>query len=40
MEEMVKMIKNLYCLGWDEWNGGNILYLLKEEEILFFLNLI
>ena len=30
--------QNLYRLGWDERNGGNISYLLKEEEILPFLN--
>ncbi len=33
-----KRPKNLYRLGWDERNGGNISYLLKEEEILPFLN--
>ncbi|EEU70332.1 rhamnulose-1-phosphate aldolase [Enterococcus faecalis EnGen0345] len=38
VEEMVKTTKNLYRLGWDERNGGNISYLLKEEEILPFLN--
>ena len=32
VEEMVKTTKNLYRLGWDERNGGNISYLLKEEE--------
>ena len=37
VEEMVKTTKNLYRLGWDERNGGNISYLLKEE-ILPFLN--
>ena len=35
VEEMVKTTKNLYRLGWDERNGGNISYLLKEEEITF-----
>ena len=30
VEEMVKTTKNLYRLGWDERNGGNISYLLKR----------
>lgn len=38
MKEMIEMILNFYCLGWDEWNGGNIFYLFKEEEIILFLD--
>ncbi|MGC6767985.1 rhamnulose-1-phosphate aldolase [Enterococcus sp. LJL128] len=38
VQEMTKTTANLYRLGWDERNGGNISYLLTEEEILPFLN--
>ncbi|KAF1297463.1 rhamnulose-1-phosphate aldolase [Enterococcus sp. JM4C] len=38
VQEMVKTTANLYRLGWDERNGGNISYLLKEEEITPFLD--
>ena len=30
---MVKTCSNMYRLGWDERNGGNISYLLNKEEI-------
>lgn len=33
IEEMVKTTANLYRLGWDERNGGNISYLLGREEV-------
>ncbi|MEJ9210397.1 rhamnulose-1-phosphate aldolase [Bacillus smithii] len=39
LQEMMKTTANLYRLGWDERNGGNITYLLKEEEISPYLNL-
>ena len=29
---------NMYRLGWDERNGGNISYLLKEEEVAEYLD--
>ena len=35
VEEMVKTTKNLYRLGWDERNGGNISYLLKRRDFTF-----
>ena len=35
VEEMVKMTKNLYRLGWDERNGGNISYLLRGGDFTF-----
>ncbi len=38
VQEMRKTTANLYRLGWDERNGGNISYLLKEEEVTPFLN--
>ena len=37
--EMIKITSNLYRLGWDERNGGNISYLLKEEEVSPFLDI-
>lgn len=38
IQEMLETTANLYRLGWDERNGGNISYLLEEAEILPFLN--
>lgn len=39
VKEMISVTSNLYRLGWDERNGGNISYLLKEEEVEPFLEL-
>ena len=36
--EFAKTAANMYRLGWDERNGGNISYLLKEEEVKEFLD--
>ena len=33
VEEMRKATANMYRLGWDERNGGNISYLLDETEV-------
>lgn len=33
VEEMKKTTANMYRLGWDERNGGNISYLLEKEEV-------
>lgn len=38
VQEMMETTANLYRLGWDERNGGNISYLLTEEEILPFID--
>lgn len=38
VREMMNTTANLYRLGWDERNGGNISYLLHEEEVLPFLD--
>lgn len=38
VKEMAATTSNLYRLGWDERNGGNISYLLKEEEVLPFID--
>ena len=39
VQEMCKTTANMYHLGWDERNGGNISYLLKEEEVAEYLDL-
>lgn len=38
VQEMIETTSNLYRLGWDERNGGNISFLLTEEEVLPFLD--
>ena len=38
MEEMRKTTANMYRLGWDERNGGNISYLLDEQEVYEYLD--
>lgn len=38
LQEMMETTANLYRLGWDERNGGNISYLLTEEEVLPYLD--
>ena len=39
VEEMRKTIANMYRLGWDERNGGNISYMLDEKEVAEYLDL-
>ena len=39
LKEMCKTASNMYRLGWDERNGGNISYLLNEEEVKEYLDL-
>ena len=36
--EMRKTTANMYRLGWDERNGGNISYLLDESEVLSYVD--
>ena len=38
VEEMRKTTANMYRLGWDERNGGNISYLLDEKEVAEYLD--
>lgn len=38
VQEMVEVTSNLYRLGWDERNGGNISYLLDEEAVSAYLD--
>ena len=33
LREFLKTTSNMYRMGWDERNGGNISYRLKEEEV-------
>ncbi len=39
VKEMCKTTANMYRLGWDERNGGNISYLLEEKEVAEYLDL-
>ncbi len=39
VKEMCATTANMYCLGWDERNGGNISYLLDTEEVAEYLDL-
>ena len=36
--DMGKTTANMYRLGWDERNGGNISYLLDEREVAEYLD--
>ncbi len=38
IEEMKLTTANMYRLGWDERNGGNISYMLDEREVAQYLN--
>ncbi len=39
VKEMMDTTANMYRLGWDERNGGNISYLLNENEVAEYLDL-
>ena len=39
VREMCETTANMYRLGWDERNGGNISYLLNEKEVGEYLDL-
>ncbi len=39
IKEMSATASNMYRLGWDERNGGNISYMLDEEEVAKYLDL-
>ena len=39
LREMCETASNMYRLGWDERNGGNISYLLDENEVAQYLDL-
>ncbi len=38
VKEVCKACSNMYRLGWDERNGGNISYLLEEKEVEKYLD--
>ncbi|MGX7199776.1 rhamnulose-1-phosphate aldolase [Enterococcus nangangensis] len=38
VQEMMETTANLYRLGWDERNGGNVSYLLDEKDVTPFLD--
>lgn len=38
VEEMKKTTANMYRLGWDERNGGNISYMLEETQVKEYLD--
>ena len=33
LQEITRLTSNMYRLGWDERNGGNVSYLVTEEEL-------
>ena len=39
VQEMKKTTANMYRLGWDERNGGNISYMLDEKVVAQYLDL-
>ena len=39
VKELMETTANMYRLGWDERNGGNISYLLDEAEVEEYLDL-
>ena len=39
VEEMKQTTANMYRLGWDERNGGNVSYMLEEAEVAEYLDL-
>ncbi len=38
MDEMRKLTANMYRLGWDERNGGNVSYMLDTDEVSEYLD--
>ena len=39
VEEMKSTCANMYRLGWDERNGGNISYMLEEDQVAKYLDI-
>lgn len=39
IEEMSEITHHMWSLGWDELNGGNVSYLLDEEEVAKYINI-
>lgn len=38
VKEMIEVTSNMYRLGWDERNGGNVSYLLDEADVARYLD--
>ncbi|WP_067840098.1 rhamnulose-1-phosphate aldolase [Amphibacillus sediminis] len=38
VREMIEVTQNMWRNGWDERNGGNVSYLLAEEEVTHYLD--
>ncbi|MEF2965719.1 rhamnulose-1-phosphate aldolase [Paenibacillus sp. M1] len=38
IQEMAEITHHMWSLGWDELNGGNISYLLDEDEVVKYIN--
>ncbi|ASA22151.1 rhamnulose-1-phosphate aldolase [Paenibacillus donghaensis] len=39
IQEMSEITRHMWELGWDELNGGNVSYLLDEEEVAKYINI-
>lgn len=39
IQQMSEITHHMWSLGWDELNGGNVSYLLEEEEVAKYINL-
>ena len=39
IQEISELTANMYRLGWDERNGGNISWLLEDEPLEYYLDL-
>lgn len=39
MQDIIEVTSNMYRLGWDERNGGNISYILNPDEVSKYLDL-
>lgn len=39
VNEMMEVTRNMWELGWDERNGGNISYLLKKDEVKEYIDI-
>lgn len=40
IQEMSEITRHMWELGWDELNGGNVSYLLDEEEVAKYINIL
>ncbi|ULO09922.1 rhamnulose-1-phosphate aldolase [Paenibacillus sp. 19GGS1-52] len=40
IQEMAEITRHMWELGWDELNGGNVSYLLDEEEVAKYINIL